>query len=393
MKTLNLRHAQSLTPSDVSSLTKDVDIHSIWMGPHFGVRNDRTDDTEALMEFMHSLPKRLVQLDLDLTLIGNPNSDAIHQSMEDIGDQNEETIIHESSVLMMKNVMSVLLGRLNHLQSLSLRHQGPQAVFGLSRALPLGSSLQVLDFRENHMGTTGVQVLVQSLLTEGDHCPNKRGVGSLTLPQLRHLILSWNSLTDEAVEALTPILNHVRYLDLSCNPALTNKSLNQYLAGALATEQCSLEQLFLFSCRGITRLSPDLVDIVCNVNVRLRRFDLQGTGIKNLQQRYEWEQIQFALKLNACARETILRPHRSEDERNDSQYDDDIRDNNLWWSTSSDYGHEAKKTKINNPNNLHKNEDLIDLWERCNNQGDDYFSITYYFCRETVHRWCRSDEC
>jgi len=439
MKTLNLRHVQNLTAQDLiqySSSCTNADsakahLHSLWMGPHFGGGGRTLEDGNnhtGLFHLLQSIPSELIQLDLDLTLLSmqqrlQQQQQEAEQDMV-VNDGNVDTDNEESfqttDLTLFGDIMSALMERLTTLQSLSLRCDGPYAVFGLAKAISgmklsidstmtrdknKPSLLHVLDFRGNHMGDEGARALVKAILPVAlaSGKTTKPTNDSWSLPHLRHLILSWNDLTDDGVATLLPLLTKnksgsgLKCLDLSCNPDLTNVSLNQHFVRALSAKKqsslSSLEQLVLFSCRQINYLSPELVQTVCHDNFSLQQLNLQGTGCNLFSN--DWEQMQFALQLNAAGRQVVLGKDRLQEAKCDDRKTRDSEDqsstdkdehamfcSNLWWTNG---GH-SKKRKVTPCSN-----ELLNVFLHHNHHQDltpTDLSVMYYFCRETVHQWC-----
>ena len=272
MKTLNLRHLGEISASDLRYLPHQI--NSLWIGPGFG---------SPVCDVMRNLPLGLQQLDLDLT--------SVALSTPDMEAHDEQVLMH------------LLFQRVVSLESFSLRVHGCAGVRAVAKNLPKAKNLTTLDFRNNHMGDKGVQVLCQAMLTsENDVHPH-------------NLILSWNDVTDVGVYALCKVLKsprcQLKSLDLSCNGGISDAGFAA-ICYALRSNK-SLERLTMFACSGITNalLLKDLLvesdtenfaaaSGTMVYNYTLKYVDLGATPARSMAG--VMEQIRFGLALNRAGR-------------------------------------------------------------------------------------------
>ena len=271
-KTLNLRHLGDLSASDLTFLPPHI--NSMWIGP--GFRSPTTD-------VVQNLPKGLQQLDLDLTAT------------------TSELNAHDEQIL-----IGLLFERAVALESLSLRVQGCAGVSAVAWNLRKATSLTMLDFRSNHMGDKGIEVLCKAILAS----EKEQGFSSI-----QHLILSWNNITDAGVLALCQVLQSpqcsLKHLDLSCNKRISDAGFSAICESLRYNK--SLERLTLFCCPRITNASllKDLLiedvakDMAAASGTKVYNYTLQYVDLGATAARAKSEimkQIKFGLSLNRAGR-------------------------------------------------------------------------------------------
>jgi hypothetical protein len=205
-----------------------------------------------------------------------------------------------------EQVLHHLFRRAKALESLSLRVYGCAGARAVAQNIRKGTNLKMLDFRSNHMGDDGVEILCKAILaSEIEH----------GLSTIEHLILSWNDVTDVGVHYLCQVIQSPRcvlkHLDLSCNDGISDQGFSS-ICEALRCNT-SLERLAMFCCQRITDPLPlkdllveeESMDTIASSGTKIYNYTLKYVDIGATPARsncHDMEQLNFGLALNRANR-------------------------------------------------------------------------------------------